>query len=131
MLFKKINSLLNIFRLYFTIQLAIFNMRKILKKHSEFLKDTGFNNIKTEFFILKTRPCIFKKDPRYGIITTKKVFKLAIERNRAKRRLKASLIILNEKLSDELDYIFILKKSILNIKFKDLLKIIEESTIKK
>lgn len=106
-------------------------MRKILKKHSEFLKDTGFNNIKTEFFILKTRPCIFKKDPRCGIITTKKVFKLAIERNRAKRRLKASLIILNEKLSDELDYIFILKKSILNIKFKDLLKIIEESIIKK
>lgn len=102
-------------------------MRKTLKKHSDFLKDTGFKDIKTNIFILKIRPCIFEKDPRYGIVTTKKTFKLAIERNRARRIMRASLNIFNKKLSEKSDYIFILKKSILDINFKDLLKTLEES----
>lgn len=102
-------------------------MRKTLRKHSDFLIDTGFKDIKTDIFILKTRPCIFEKDPRYGIVATKKTFKLAVDRNKARRRLKASLIIFDKKLSEKLDYIFILKRKFLDTDFKEILDIVEAS----
>ena len=102
-------------------------MRKTLKKYSDFLIDTGFKNIKTDIFILKTRPCVFEEDPRYGIVATKKTFKLAVDRNKVRRRLKASLIIFDKKLSKKLDYIFILKRKFLDTNFKDISNIIETS----
>ncbi|MAK09267.1 MAG: ribonuclease P protein component [Rhodobacteraceae bacterium] len=57
--------------------------------------------------------------PRYGIIASKKIGN-AVKRNFAKRRVKALKNILNHSGKKELDYVLIIKKKLLNTKFKAL-----------
>ncbi|MCQ2574514.1 MAG: ribonuclease P protein component [Alphaproteobacteria bacterium] len=68
----------------------------------------------TDFFTTKAKPICYQRDSRYGIVISKKIFKLAIERSRAKRLLR-DWIAYNENLMQEgYDYIFIAKINILN-----------------
>jgi ribonuclease P protein component len=53
-------------------------------------------------------------DARYGLIATKKTFKHAVDRNRAKRLLR-DWIMFNEKtLRNDADYVFIARRAILD-----------------
>ena len=58
-----------------------------------------------------------KKFPRYGIITSKKIGN-AVKRNYAKRRAKALKNIFLSYGKNELDYILVVKKKLLNEKFE-------------
>ena len=58
-----------------------------------------------------------KEFPRYGIVTSKKIGN-AVQRNFAKRRVKALETVFLNFGKKELDYIFVVKKKLLNEKFK-------------
>lgn len=89
-------------------------MRNTIKNHKDFIRSETDIEAKSAFFFIRAKPAIKSKDPRYGLIVTKKTFKLAVERNRAKRLLR-DWIRFNEKLlSDNLDYIFIARRPILD-----------------
>jgi len=67
------------------------------------------------FFITKTKSAV-KKDSRYGLIVSKKVFKLATNRNRAKRLLRDWLAHCENLLVPNKDYIFVARAPILGCK---------------
>ena len=58
-----------------------------------------------------------KELPRYGIVTSKKIGN-AVQRNFAKRRVKALKNVFLNFGQKELDYIFVVKKKLLNEKFE-------------
>lgn len=89
-------------------------MRNTIKKHQNFLSSKKDIEARCATFFIRARPAHFPEDPQYGLITTKKTFKLAVDRNRAKRLLR-DWIRFNEKyMLDDLDYIFIARHTILN-----------------
>ena len=57
--------------------------------------------------------------PRYGIIASKKIGN-AVKRNFAKRRIKSLKNILYNSGKKQLDYVLVINKQLLNIKFKTL-----------
>ena len=66
------------------------------------------------YFLVRAKPAKYPDDARYGLIVTKKTFKHATDRNRAKRLIR-DWIAYNEKmLRDEWDYIFIIRHAILD-----------------
>jgi ribonuclease P protein component len=65
-------------------------------------------------FILKTKPAKIANDPRYGLVASKKSFKLATQRNRAKRLIRDWISYNEDLMSSNLDYVFILGTDILN-----------------
>lgn len=88
-------------------------MRNTIKKHYNFLSSESDISARTQDFFIRARPARISDDPQYGLIVTKRTFKLAVNRNRAKRLLR-DWIHFNEKyMSDDLDYIFIARYSIL------------------
>lgn len=89
-------------------------MRNTIKNHKDFIRSESDIEAKSAFFFIRAKPSINSEDPRYGLIAAKKTFKLAVERNRAKRLLR-DWIAFNEKLlAENLDYIFIARRPILN-----------------
>ena len=67
-----------------------------------------------------------KNSPRYGIVTSKKIGN-AVQRNFAKRRVKALKNIFLNSGKAELDYVVIVKKKLINEKFKKLSSQLEEA----
>ena len=67
-----------------------------------------------------------KKFPRYGIVTSKKIGN-AVKRNFAKRRAKALKNIFLNFGKNELDYILVAKKKLLDEEFKILSSQLEEA----
>lgn len=94
-------------------------MRNTIKKHYNFLSSESDISARTQDFFIRARPARISDDPQYGLIVTKRTFKLAVNRNRAKRLLR-DWIHFNEKhMSDDLDYIFIARYSILTASRED------------
>lgn len=90
------------------------DMRNTIKKHHNFLISDKDINARSTIFFIRARPSRKLNEPQYGLIVTKKTFKLAVDRNRAKRLLR-DWIRFNEKhMCDNLDYIFIARKNILH-----------------
>lgn len=88
-------------------------MRTTIKKHRNFIIEENDLNARCSLFFVRACPIRFQNDPQYGLVVTKKVFKLAVDRNRAKRLLR-DWIAFNEKyMTEDLDYIFIARKAIL------------------
>lgn len=69
---------------------------------------------KTQLFIAKCDKTKFSGDARYGLIATKKTFKLAVRRNRVKRLLRVWIAKNEDLLNPNFDYIFIARRNILN-----------------
>ena len=88
-------------------------MRKTIKKHKDFECDDTANVVATDLFIVKSRATLFPGDARYGLIVTKRTFRHAVNRNRAKRLLRAWIRQSEDGLDDRLDYIFIARAKIL------------------
>ncbi|MDR2412853.1 MAG: ribonuclease P protein component [Rickettsiales bacterium] len=89
-------------------------MRNTLKKHWEFAISETEPAVATHFFIARTRPTIFPGDARYGLIATKKTFRAAVDRNRAKRLLRVWMRKNETLLDPDLDYVFIARRAILD-----------------
>ena len=65
------------------------------------------------------KPCTMSGTPRYGLTVTKRTFKLAVHRNRAKRLLR-DWVRFNEKcLRPDMDYVFIARRPILDATRED------------
>ncbi len=89
-------------------------MRNTIKKHQDFLIQDNDINARCSFFFIRARTAKIDGDARYGLIVTKRLFKFAVDRNRAKRLLR-DWIRFNEKhMCNDLDYIFIARHGILD-----------------
>jgi len=89
-------------------------MRDTIKNHRDFLMTDENPTAKSAFFIVRMKPCVIPDVPRYGVTATKKTFKFAVQRNRAKRLLR-DWIRFNEKhLRPDMDYVFVARRAILD-----------------
>ena len=64
-------------------------------------------------FVVRAKKTLFPGDARYGLIASKRTFKLAVDRNRAKRLLREWIRHNEKKLLPDLDYVFIARRAIL------------------
>lgn len=69
---------------------------------------------KSNLFLAKMAPTKFMGDARYGLVTTKKTFKLAVHRNRARRKLRAWIRECECDMRPDMDYVFIARPGILD-----------------
>jgi len=88
-------------------------MRTTIKKHSDFAMGDNSPTIKTNLFIVRCETTKFPDNARYGLIATKRTFKLAVSRNRAKRLLRTWIRQNESLLKPDYDYIFIARNTIL------------------
>ncbi len=88
-------------------------MRNTIKKHDDFLVGPDDFNARCAMFFVRARPARFSNDARYGLIVTKKTFKLAVDRNRAKRMLRDWIRFNENQMCNELDYVFIARRPLL------------------
>lgn len=65
-------------------------------------------------FVLKAKFAHFPDDPRYGLVVSKRAFKLAVERNRAKRLIRDWISFNEDLMLPDLDYVFIVQAEILD-----------------
>ena len=94
-------------------------MRDTIKNHKDFLMTDENPTARSAFFYVRMKPCVTPNDARYGLVATKKTFKFAVERNRAKRLLR-DWVRFNEKyLRDDMDYVFVARRPILDAARED------------
>lgn len=94
-------------------------MRSTIKKHSDFIIADNYPSVRTPLFIAKCRATLFPGDARYGLVVTKKTFKWAVKRNRAKRLLRVWIRANENLLRDDMDYVFIARAPILDATLAD------------
>ena len=88
-------------------------MRDTIKKHSDFLMTDENPTARSAFFYVRMKPCVVPDNPRYGVVATKKTFKFAVQRNRAKRLLRDWARFNENLLRADMDYVFIARRPIL------------------
>lgn len=89
-------------------------IRDTIKRHEDFATEENTPVAKSAYFFVRAKRAKYPEDARYGIIVTKKTFKHAVDRNRAKRMIR-DWIMFNEKIMrPEWDYIFIVRRAILD-----------------
>ena len=88
--------------------------RDTIKKHSDFFTSPEHPSARNDIFILKTKPAKNLGMGRFGVVATKKTFKLAVDRNRAKRLLRDWIGFYERFMLPNIDYIFIAKREILD-----------------
>ena len=81
--------------------------RKTILKHSDFVTPPDSIIGRSEFFIIRTKLPTIPGDARYGLVAPKRTFKLAVQRNRAKRLLRDWIAYNEDLMLPCLDYIFI------------------------
>ena len=89
-------------------------MKNTIKSHKNFNFE-GMPRIAEPAFFMKYRPKLFKVG-KFGLISSKKIFKTSVKRNRAKRLLKAW--IKEVELPSKFDFLFIARSEILET-YKD------------
>jgi len=88
--------------------------RKTIRSHADFLSPRNGFFVKNSCFSVKARPAKYQDSPRYGIVTSKRLFKLATARNRAKRLLRDWIAYNEDLMMPEFDYVFIADDEVLN-----------------
>jgi len=88
-------------------------MRDTIKKHSDFLMTDENPTARSAFFYVRMKPCVVPDNARYGLMATKKTFKFAVQRNRAKRLLRDWIRFNEGLLRADMDYVFIARHAIL------------------
>ena len=94
-------------------------MRDTIKKHSDFLMTDENPTARSAFFFIRMKPCVVPNNPRYGLTATKRTFKFAVHRNRAKRLLRDWVRFNEKRLRSDMDYVFIARKPILDASRED------------
>lgn len=87
-------------------------IRDTIKKHIDFATPDENPSAHCSYFLIRTKPAKYPDDARYGLVVTKKSFRLAVTRSRVKRMLR-DWIAFNEKLMcSDMDYVFIARRAI-------------------
>ncbi len=95
------------------------DMRDTIKNHNDFNMPDDCLVAHSAYFLVRARKTKTPCDARYGLTVTKRIFRHAVERNLAKRKLR-DWIRFNEKLlNDGLDYIFFARAPILDASRED------------
>lgn len=89
-------------------------MRDTIKNHHQFLMQDTDPSARCSYFLIRARKTIFPGDARYGLTTTKKTFRHAVQRNRARRLLRDWIRFNESWLRKDMDYVFIARRDILN-----------------
>ncbi len=89
-------------------------MRNTIKSHADFHTTDADPSARAAFFFVRAKSARFPENPRIGFMATKHTFKLAVERNRAKRLLRDWVRFHESLLTPEFDYIFIARHAILD-----------------
>lgn len=88
-------------------------MRDTIKNHNDFLMTETDPIARCAFCLIRAKNAKFPDDARYGLVATKKTFRHAVDRNRAKRLLR-DWVRHNQKLMrPDMDYVFIARRAIL------------------
>lgn len=86
--------------------------RDTIKKHEDFATAQNDPSARSAYFLIRAKKAKFENDPRYGVSVTKRSFKHAVDRNRAKRMLRDWIAFNEDLLRPEWDYVFIVRKDI-------------------
>lgn len=89
-------------------------IRDTIKNHADFAASENDPVAKSNFFLVRAKKAKFKDDARYGLIVTKKTFKHAVDRNRAKRVLRDWIAHNENMMRPEWDYVFVVRRGILD-----------------
>lgn len=89
--------------------------RKTIRQHNDFFTPRDCISGRSDYFTVKTKTAKYVNDPRYGIVVTKRYFKLAVDRNRAKRVLRDWIANNEHLMVKDLDYIIIANKEICTV----------------
>ena len=89
-------------------------MRDTIKKHTDFIMSDTDPMARSAYFVVRAKNARFANNPRIGFTATKHTFKLAVDRNRAKRLMRDWVAFHQGLLADEFDYVFIARTPILN-----------------
>lgn len=94
-----------------------------LKKRADFLRVRKIGRKwVSKSFILQISPNE-GVNQRFGLVVTKKIYKLAVDRNRVKRRLREAILsTLPFNAIDNYDYVFIARREAISIPYKELEK---------
>ncbi len=87
--------------------------RKTIRNHKDFLTTLGDYRVNSYNIVVKAKKAKIPSDARYGLFAPKKTFKLATDRNRAKRMLRDWIAFNEDLMLPELDYIFVARGPIL------------------
>jgi len=87
---------------------------KTIRNHKDFYTPRDGIRMRSVCFYLKIKDRCVPNETRYGLVAAKKIFKTAVERNRAKRVMRAWLTEYEDLMTLDQDYIFILNPTILN-----------------
>lgn len=91
--------------------------RKTIRNHKDFFaapSDANGFAVRTDCFVVNTKSANESGHGRYGVVVTKKTFKLAVQRNRAKRLLRDWIAFNEDLMLPDLDYILISRASVVN-----------------
>jgi len=88
-------------------------MRNTIKKHLDFITGPDAPSATAAFFVVRAKKTSVPNDPRYGLVASKRTFRFAVQRNRAKRLLRDWIAANDDFMSPEYDYIFIARSAIL------------------
>ena len=88
--------------------------RKTIRNHKDFFTTRDGPGTANNCCVIKVKPAKIPGDGRYGLIASKKLFKTAVIRNRAKRIARDWIAFNEDLMMDQFDYIFILRESILS-----------------
>ena len=89
-------------------------MRNTIKNHKDFFTTDSDPSALSPLFVVRAKVAKFPNDARYGVMATKRIFRFAVQRNRAKRLLRDWVRFNEGLLAPEYDYIFIARFPILN-----------------
>lgn len=93
-------------------------MRNTIKRHEDFAMTPDDLSGLSTYFIVRAKPAKHQDDARYGLIVTKKTFKHAVDRNRAKRLLREWIRNYDDMMLAEFDYVFVARHKILGATYE-------------
>ena len=88
-------------------------MRNTIKNHKDFTIENEDATARCAYCLIRARHIRFPGDPQYGLVVTKRTFRNAVDRNRAKRLLREWIRQNERHMRDDLDYVFIARSMIL------------------
>ncbi len=88
-------------------------IRNTIKRHEDFAANDNDPTARCAYFLIRKKSAKFKDDARYGLIVTKKTFRHAVDRNRAKRLLRDWIAFNENMMCADSDYVFVARHAIL------------------